>query len=113
MAIRCNFGNADRKKALASLLSVTVRSVTSWVSDLDQADREARKATIRDLYLKAYTAEEIGEAVGSVDVVKKELPCILEDFPKSTKVQFSDESFEPPIYNVWKLQNKTNTARQD
>lgn len=80
----------------AAKLAVTVRTFTEWVSNLDQADREARKAKIKDLYLKAYTAEEIGETVGSVDVVKKELPCLLEDIPKSTKVQFSDEDWKPP-----------------
>ena len=56
--------NADRKKELANLLSVSVRSVTGWVSDLDQAEREERKATILDMWQRCYTAEEIGESVG-------------------------------------------------
>jgi hypothetical protein len=43
---------ADRKKALAKLLSVSLSAVTGWVSDLDQADREERKATIKDMWLR-------------------------------------------------------------
>jgi len=100
--------SADRKKEIASLLSVTVRAVTGWVSDLDQAEREERKAIILDMWQKCYTAEEIGEAVGSIDVVKKELPCTLEDILKGTKVQFSEPEFQPPIYNVWAFGKKTN-----
>lgn len=100
--------NADRKKELSEMLSVSVRSITTWVADLDQAEREARKEKIKDLYLKAYTAEEIGEVIGSVDVVKKELPCLSEDVLKSTKVQFSEEGWQPPIYNIWSFAKKTN-----
>ena len=109
-AINATLETSDRKKELAKLLSVTVRAITGWVSDLDQAEREERKAKIKEMYLKAYTAEEIGEAVGSVDVVKKELPCLLEDIPKSTKVQFSEDDWQPPIYNVWTFAKKTNAT---
>jgi len=99
----------DRKKELAKLLSVTVRSVSEWVTDLDQADREERKKTIRDMYLKAYTADEIGEAVGlKVSQANEALSPILEDFLKSAKVQFSEEAWKPPIYNVWSFAKKTN-----
>ena len=112
--------------------SVRNHTVGRIVSDLDQAEREARKEKIKDLYLKAYTAEEIGEVIGSVDVVKKELPCLSEyvlkstkvtfseenlkselslistELVKSSKVQFSDDTWTPPIYNVWSFAKKTN-----
>lgn len=102
---------ADRKKELAHLLSVTLRSVTEWVTDLDKAEREARKATILDLYLKAYTAEEIGERVGLDDAtVKKELPLLLEDVLKVAKVTFSDEQFQPPLYNIWAWTKCSNST---
>lgn len=106
----------ERKKQLAMLLAVSARSVGEWVSDLDQAEREARKAKIKDLYLKAYTAEEIGEAVGlsrdalliNTDKQKGELVRLTEEIPNIAKVQFSDESWTPPIYNVWSFAKKTN-----
>jgi hypothetical protein len=56
---------------------------------------------VKELYLQAYTVEEIGKAVGLDDkAVRNELSGLLEDLPKIRKVQFSDD-FDPPIYNVW------------
>ena len=75
----------------------------------DQAEREERKAKIKEMYLKCYTSEEIGEAVGlSKDQANEQVCRILEDFPKSVKVTFSEEDFAPPIYNVWTFAKKTN-----
>ena len=69
--------SADRKKELASLLSVTVSSIQGWVSDLDQAEREKRRKVILDLYLKCYTAEEIGAVVGiSRELAQKEIEVL-------------------------------------
>jgi len=103
--------NADRKKELAELLSVTVRSVTSWVSDLDQAEREERKAVILDMWQRGYTAEEIGEAVGLKDrQVENEVSAILEDVLKLREVTFSEPDYAPPIYNVWAFGKKTNAT---
>jgi hypothetical protein len=99
----------DRKKYLAKLLSVTVRAIQEWVSDLDQAEREERKKTIQDLYLKCYTSEEIGAVVGlSKDHANEELSRINEDVRKSVKVTFSEPDYAPPIYNVWAFGKKTN-----
>jgi hypothetical protein len=101
--------NAERKKELAQLLSVTVRAVTGWVSDLDQAEREERKAKILDLWQKCYTAEEIGEAVGlSGGKLFDEVSSVSEDVLKRREVQFSEPEFQPPIYNVWAFGKKTN-----
>ena len=100
--------NAERKKELADLLSVTVRAITGWVSDLDQAEREERKKTIMDLWLKCYTAEEIGEAVGlSGGELKEQVRSVSENILKQTKVQFSDD-YQPPVYNIWAFGKKTN-----
>ena len=100
---------SDRKKYLAKLLSVSVRAVQEWVADLDQAEREERKKTIQDLYLKCYTAEEIGEVVGlSKDQANEELCRINEDVRKSVKVTFSEADYAPPIYNIWAFGKKTN-----
>ena len=63
------------------------------------------------MYLKAYTAEEIGEAVGlSKDGAEKEVSRLLEDLLKVGKVTFSEEDFTPPIYNVWTFAKKTNAT---
>lgn len=102
--------NAERKKELSQLLSVSVRAVTGWVSDLDQAEREERKAVILDMWQRCYTAEEIGQAVGlsRQSLEKDELPQLLENILKIAKVQFSESDYAPPIYNVWAFGKKTN-----
>lgn len=100
--------NADRKKELAKLLSVSLSAITGWVSDLDQAEREERKKVILDMWQKCYTAEEIGEAVGlGGKQSEREVTDILANLLKCRKVQFSDD-FQSPIYNVWAFAKKTN-----
>jgi ParB-like chromosome segregation protein Spo0J len=99
----------ERKRDLAALLAVSLRSVTDWVSDLDQAEREERRRRITDLYLRCYTLEDIGEAVGlSRQQVENELSPISEDLRKLAKVQFAEEEWLAPIYNVWTFAKKTN-----
>lgn len=102
--------NPDRKKYLAKLLSVTVRAVQEWVSDLDQAEREERKKTIQDLYIKCYTTEEIADEVGLTRqaLEKDDIPQLSEDIRKVAKVQFSEPDYQPPIYNVWAFGKKSN-----
>jgi hypothetical protein len=102
---------AEAKKDLASLFSVAIRTVTSWVSDLDQAAREERRDKIKELYLRCYTAEEIAPQVGlEWRQVHNEVSAILEDMPKLQKVTFSEPDFSPPIYNVWAFGKKTNAT---
>lgn len=86
-------------------LSCSISLIRDATSDADQRMREERKATITDLYLKAYTVEEIADQVGlnpvSLRGEKSELTLISTELVKSTKVQFSDDAWQPPIYNVW------------
>ncbi len=104
--------NAEKKKELAELLSVSVRAVTDWVADLDKAERKERREKIADLYLKCYTTEQIGKAVGlHKDTANDEVCRILEDLRKTVKVQFSEESWKPPIYNVWTYGKNTNKTK--
>lgn len=107
--------NADRKKELAKLLSVSLSAITGWVSDLDQAEREERKRIIIDMWQRCYTAEEIGAAVGlepsaltrNTEKEKGVLTVELAKMVILPKVTFSDD-FAPPIYNVWAFGKKTN-----
>jgi hypothetical protein len=79
------------------------------VADLDQAEREARKEKIKELFLQCFTAEEIGKAVGlHKDSANDEVCRFSENIPKSVKVTFSEESWKAPIYNVWAFGKKTN-----
>lgn len=66
-----------------------------------QAEREERKKTIQDLYLKCYTAEEIGSVVGLAGgELKEQVSSVSEDVRKQTKVTFSEPDYQPPIYNA-------------
>lgn len=79
------------------------------LSSLDQAEREERKKTILDLWLKCYTAEEIGGVVGlTKQAVDLELSQINGNMLKLVEVQFSEADYAPPIYNVWAFGKKTN-----
>lgn len=56
------------------------------------------------MYLKAYTAEEIGEVSGleaTGKALRDVVSGISEDLLKSQKATFSEESWQAPIYNVW------------
>lgn len=90
-------------------LSCSISLIRDATSDADQRMREERKATITDLYLKAYTSEEICNDVGLTrQQVDNEVSQISTDLVKFAKVQFSDDSWTPPIYNVWSFAKKSN-----
>jgi hypothetical protein len=99
---------ASVKKDIATLLSCSEKLVREATSEADQRMREERREKVKELYLQAYTTEEIGEQVGlSGGQLKTEVSSVLEALPKQTKVQFSDD-FDPPIYNVWTFGKKSN-----
>ena len=112
MAIRFYATKEYDKDQLSKLLSVSKRAVQEWVSDLDKAEREARREKILSMYLRCYTAEEIGEQIGfSVQPVKEQIQSLSDenaDVRKNPKVTFSEESFQTPLYNVWAFAKKTN-----
>jgi len=70
-----------------------------------------RPATYEDLWLRCYTAEEIGAEVAlSAKQVERELTDISSELKKCRKVTFSEDGFTPPIYNVWAFGKKTNNT---
>lgn len=96
------------KKDIAALLSCSEKLVREATSEADQRMREERKERVQELYLQAYTTEEIGEQVGlKRRRAEDELSAVLNELPKSPKVTFSDD-FDPPIYNVWSFSKKSN-----
>jgi DNA-binding CsgD family transcriptional regulator len=102
------------KQDIADTLSVTLRSVTGYLSDIDKQLREERKQRIFDLWMACFTAEEIAELVNlSDEAVRKEVSQYSEGLPKVGKVlaDFADEDFSPPLYNVWTFAKKTNAVK--
>jgi hypothetical protein len=64
--------------------------------------------------MKCESQEKIAEELNLSEMqISREVSNILEDLPKSYKVQseYLDQDFEPPLYNVWTFAKKTNTIK--
>lgn len=100
-----------KKEQLAKLLSVSESTVRNWLSRIDKDSKEARDRRIFEAWLACETMAEIAERenvdVKTVSNVCGEIPD-LEKFHKSEKhTALHDADFDPPIYNIWKQQEKT------
>lgn len=106
-------GTGYSKDDIASLLSVSRRTISSYLSDVDKELREQRKQQIFSLWMACETLEAIGE---SVDTPLRTVADFVEEFAKSEALPkpqklsatFQDAEFTPPLYNVWTFAKKTN-----
>lgn len=106
-----NSGKGLTKDDIARTLSVTPRTVNTYLTDIDRQLREERKQKIFDMWLACETTDSIAKATElSETTIKEEVSSLLEALPKPTKVlaDFADNNFAPPIYNVWTFAKKTN-----
>lgn len=101
----------EKKKQLARILSVSERTVRDWLSRVDKDAKEARNRRIFDMWLACYTQEEIAEAV---DLERSTVTKMTDEFVNIGRLAENHKSlathatdFDPPIYNVWKQQEKT------
>ena len=82
-----------------------------WLSRIDKDAKEARDKRIFDLWLECYE-QEIANAVGITKQAVEQVCQETAGLPKLDKVDQSAAEhatdFTPPIYNVWKHQEKTN-----
>jgi ParB-like chromosome segregation protein Spo0J len=112
LVLKMYTGDKDEKAEFAKLLSVTERTINGWTSRRDKDLKVKRNQDIFDMWLACYTEDEIAAAVGVakgtvVNEVQKQSK--IENLPKLTILaNHQDPDFTPPIYNVWKLQRKTN-----
>lgn len=106
-------GTGLDKHAIAETLSVSERSVSNYLNDVDKQLREQRKERIFDMWMAGATQDEIAPVVGlSPDAVGLRIKeCReMEGVPNIGKVQaqFQDADFTAPLYNVWTFAKKTN-----
>lgn len=101
-----------KKEHLAKILSVPERTMRDWLGRIDKDSKEARNKRIFDLWMACYTQDEIAEkenipqrTIADVLAEMAELPESL----KSTANHLTD--FDPPIYNIWKQQEKSNGTK--
>jgi hypothetical protein len=102
---------AKYKQRLATILSVDLSSVQRWTSRDDKDHKQELEEIAFHLWLACDTHDEIAEATGwsrpivTSFVEKLQLP-FLDKSQQSAATHATD--FQPPIYNVWKQQTKTN-----
>ena len=92
---------------IAGRLGVSQSTVSQWLSRTLKEEKERKKEKAFALWLSCHTQEEIADAV---DVPRKTIDDWTGDFGEklvSDNSPFSPD-FDPPIYNVWKQQSKSN-----
>jgi DNA-binding XRE family transcriptional regulator len=94
---------------IAKVLGVSAPTVSKWLSRTIKEEKEAKQKKAREMWLACATQVEIAEAVG---VPRQTIDGWTADFAESCleKVLEFPPGFEPPIYNVWKQQTKTNAV---
>lgn len=103
-----------KKKELASILSVSERAVRDWLSRIDKDTKDARNKRIFDLWLACWTQHEIATELDcSQQEADKQIKSFTTDGNSAvygkTQQAAADHAvdFEPPIYNIWKQQEKS------
>lgn len=99
-----------KKAHLARILSVSERTIREWLSRIDRDSKAARDKRIFKMWMACYTQEEIAEREGvTKETVSEIVSQKSADLPESDKAAASHATdFEPPIYNIWKQQEKTS-----
>jgi transposase len=94
---------------IAKVLGVSAPTVSKWLSRTIKEEKEAKQKKAREMWLACATQEEVAEAVG---VTVQTASNWSESFSNTCleKVLEFPPGFEPPIYNVWKQQTKTNAV---
>lgn len=108
---------AAKKAMLAKILSVSEATVRNWTSRTDKDDKDEKRSEIFAMWLACHTQQEIADAVGWKQQQVAEEVKTFTDFDKFSKISKSNQNralhetdFDPPIYNVWKQQSKTNST---
>ena len=116
MAIRLfNAGTGESKEEIARVLSVTERTVTGYISDIERNIREARRQKIFDMWMACITQEEIAEDTGLTQPQVKTIIDTFIDLGSISKIYKSrdfsqDADFAPPLYNIWTFAKKSNAV---
>jgi DNA-binding CsgD family transcriptional regulator len=104
-------GTGIDKDEIAKILSVSKRTINSYLTDIDKQIREERKEKVFDMYMKCFSMDEIAEELKvTKETISKDVCQISEDVLKSDKVkaEYLDSDFETPLYNIWTFARKTN-----
>lgn len=102
----------DDVAQIASDLSVSERTVRRWLARRIKDMKADRDQKIAEMWLACYTEQEIADAVGMpVGTIKGTQWLDLAIWQKRTIFStYADPDWSPPLYDVWKVQTKTNTT---
>jgi len=97
--------------SLPSIL-LSERTVRDWLSRVDKDAKEARNKRIFDLWLACYENTEVASVCGCDEKTVRTVIGETADLPKLRKDESANAEhttdFTPPIYNIWKQQEKTS-----
>jgi len=116
MAVRLyHSGQGMTKAEIADVLSVSERSVASYLADIDKDLRQQKKERIFDMWMSCHTQEQIAQAVGIAQKTVDDSTKVLADLenlqkPLKLSAQFNDD-FTPEAYNIWSFAKKTNEVK--
>lgn len=98
-----------KKKQLAKILSVSERTVRDWLSRIDKDSKDARNKRIFEMWMACHTQQEIADATTTPQKTVSDVLADSAELPESLKPAANHlTDFEPPIYNIWKQQSKSN-----
>ncbi len=93
---------------IATDLSVSEALVSKWLSRTIKETKERQNDQIRRLWLACHTNNEIGKRVGLDESRIRQVIGESSGFELSPITDPHAIDFDPPIYNVWKQQEKSN-----
>ena len=99
----------QQQKDIACALGVSPATVSGWLSRTIKEEKQQKKEKAHAMWLACHTQEEIAEAV---EVPRDTVQGWVTGFVETSGAEESTkwQSFDPPIYNVWKQQSKSNTV---
>lgn len=101
----------DQSQAdIAKVLGVSKQTISAWLSRTIKEEKETKKKKAREMWLACATQEEIAEAVGIDQSTAKRWTDDFLQSPDDGSCINPPAGFDPPIYNVWKQQVKTNAV---
>lgn len=107
--------NEEEKQELADDMGVSLRTVKRWTARKDKDLKARRRQKAFDLWLACHTYEEIAEQIGVSDETPRNY--VEESQENDTWHKFgifpvhaNDPDWFPPLYDVWKVQNKSNVT---
>jgi len=98
------------KQQIADDLKVSNRTIDRWLSRKTKDLKADRDREIAEMWLACYTEEEIAEKAGlNRSTITKIEWCKFDTWQKFTIFSnYQEPDWKPPIYNVWKRQDKSN-----